>query len=751
MKLSQFTPSVNKNTMNAKIQAVDHPNAYGANQAGANALNATLSAGIGAYQKVWLKDQNDKIFDAKNDYEQRINSLMDDENTGLFNTHQGKAAENLQKDYTDQEQKIYQQVLQDHGISSDYAVRAFGEQRAQSQTSNLRMIDKYQRKQMEDYAGNQISLMTSNMVNQSVKDPDSLITNFGSWEKNTTAILAGLSMDSAAIDVKMKALKNDKAKEIMQSYLTTGDYSAGLNAIAYMKSQGIDEPILKAYKDQFLQKKMTREIKSSAEDYVKGNGLNLTNMTWEQFRDSWHKDHPTPVPQGKGSVTGNQIAEFARNNYTEGDQWMGSVTKDPTIQCDSWTADVYAKTGLFPDGTITHGSDFGDAYHEAGDGYEPQPGDFIDGEKHVGIYLGNGQYMARNSSGGIHIGSMDEWNEWFGNPIGYGSVAEARGEAPDDMSDEERAELQDKSDAALKQQYAEIRSNQVSYIQSQVQNITKGILEMEQNGSTPGQVYEYAADIVNNDPLLKDSSAGVTLLGRLMNQKRTYEKSQNRAANVGRGLDTSGCLKEKQFNALEGFIGTKINSIEDLDNTIKDLQEEGVYLTAEQDAKIRKDVIDCANGVGTFAVKIPDDDATIAAMCYTNTSAVTSTAKMLIKREIMDFKNEQGRDPDNEELRTIYYDVIGKEGLDSTGKTKIGGINIFGVNLFGDDYEAPTMSKAQAYNDHIRETSQAVDEDGNPNGFYIDVDYGNGKSETKWVSDEQMRQISNGELSVFDI
>lgn len=335
MKLSQFTPSVNKNTMNAKIQAVDHPNAYGANQAGANALNATLSAGIGAYQKEWLKDQNDKIFDAKNDYEQRINSLMDDENTGLFNTHQGKAAENLQKDYTEQEQKIYQQVLQDHGISSDYAVRAFGEQRAQSQTSNLRMIDKYQRKQMEDYAGNQISLMTSNMVNQSVKDPDSLITNFGSWEKNTTAILAGLSMDSAAIDVKMKALKNDKAKEIMQSYLTTGDYSSGLNAIAYMKSQGIDEPTLKAYKDQFLQKKMTREIKSSAEDYVKGNGMNLTTMTWEQFRDAWRKDHPTPASQGKGSVTGNQIAEFARNNYTEGDQWMGSVTKDPTIQCDS--------------------------------------------------------------------------------------------------------------------------------------------------------------------------------------------------------------------------------------------------------------------------------------------------------------------------------------------------------------------------------------------------------------------------------
>ena len=291
MKLSQFSGDINKNTLQGKVISTATIDGMGGNTAGMDMMGKALGAVSDTIGQAWLKSQNDKIFDAKNDYEQRINSLMDDENTGLFNTHQGKAAENLQKDYTDQEQKIYQQVLQ------DYAVRAFGEQRAQSQTSNLRMIDKYQRKQMEDYAGNQISLMTSNMVNQSVKDPDSLITNFGSWEKNTTAILAGLSMDSAAIDVKMKALKNDKAKEIMQSYLTTGDYSAGLNAIAYMKSQGIDEPTLKAYKDQFLQKKMTREIKSSAEDYVKGNGLNLTTMTWEQFRDASRNLPETTTPK----------------------------------------------------------------------------------------------------------------------------------------------------------------------------------------------------------------------------------------------------------------------------------------------------------------------------------------------------------------------------------------------------------------------------------------------------------------------
>ena len=129
---------------------------------------------------------------------------------------------------------------------------------------------------------------------------------------------------------------------------------------------------------------------------------------------------------GWGRNIGDSVAKFATENYTEGDQWMGTVTKDSTKQCDSFTGDLYSRTGIMPHkkGQITTAEDWGDAYHPAGDGYEPQPGDYIDGKSHVGVYLGNGMYRARNSSGGIHTGTMKEWNEWFGEPIGYGSVAE---------------------------------------------------------------------------------------------------------------------------------------------------------------------------------------------------------------------------------------------------------------------------------------------------------------------------------------
>lgn len=51
----------------------------------------------------------------------------------------------------------------------------------------------------------------------------------------------------------------------------------------------------------------------------------------------------------------------------------------------------------------------------------------IDWQNHVGIYAGNGEYIARNSSGGVHRGSMEEGNAWFGKPLGYGSVSEYTG------------------------------------------------------------------------------------------------------------------------------------------------------------------------------------------------------------------------------------------------------------------------------------------------------------------------------------
>lgn len=130
---------------------------------------------------------------------------------------------------------------------------------------------------------------------------------------------------------------------------------------------------------------------------------------------------------GSGSSAGDAVLK-ALGNYTEGDQWMSpDGTGDSRTQCSNFVSDVLRKIGLnigSPNGDELM-RQFGSAYHTGLDGI--QAGDVLNFKDHVGIYVGNGQYVARNSSGGVHQGSMEEAIQAFGQPLGYGSVGELTG------------------------------------------------------------------------------------------------------------------------------------------------------------------------------------------------------------------------------------------------------------------------------------------------------------------------------------
>lgn len=69
----------------------------------------------------------------------------------------------------------------------------------------------------------------------------------------------------------------------------------------------------------------------------------------------------------------------------------------------------------------------GTAYHDKNDGYQPKAGDIIEWSGHVGIYDGSGGYIASNTRTGIHHGSMEEAEDWFGPVEGYISTAQYTG------------------------------------------------------------------------------------------------------------------------------------------------------------------------------------------------------------------------------------------------------------------------------------------------------------------------------------
>lgn len=145
------------------------------------------------------------------------------------------------------------------------------------------------------------------------------------------------------------------------------------------------------------------------------------------------KAAPVPTDYNIEYPVGKLAADIAAG-HPQGEQWMGNITNNPAIQCDSYTANVYAEAGIdsiggqSTEGIINDGAfRAAGAYHEAGGGYDPEVGDLVDFAGHVGIYMGDGMVNSRQSSGGVRTISMDEAENYFGAVQGYGSLAEATG------------------------------------------------------------------------------------------------------------------------------------------------------------------------------------------------------------------------------------------------------------------------------------------------------------------------------------
>ena len=148
-----------------------------------------------------------------------------------------------------------------------------------------------------------------------------------------------------------------------------------------------------------------------------------TGSKRSKSEDKAEKTYKVEIPIGQ------VVADLAAS-HPEGEQWMSPLVEDARVQCAAFVSALYQEAGIQGINSV-NGNDlvnqFGTAYHSAGDGYVPHVGDMIDWKDHVGISAGNGEYIARNSSGGVHRGSMEEGNAWFGNPLGYGSVSEYTG------------------------------------------------------------------------------------------------------------------------------------------------------------------------------------------------------------------------------------------------------------------------------------------------------------------------------------
>ena len=198
-------------------------------------------------------------------------------------------------------------------------------------------------------------------------------------------------------------------------------------AAAYEKWLHSDDPEARAELERQTQNKINEDVERQRKEM-----LDIIAQTGGAGRTPKEKAAPAPTNYDVEYPIGRLAADIAAG-HPQGEQWMGNI-KDPTIQCDSYTANVYAEAGIDSIGGQSTEGIINDAafraagaYHSAGGGYEPEAGDLVDFAGHVGIYMGNGMVNSRQSSGGVQTISMDEAESYFGAVQGYGSLAEATG------------------------------------------------------------------------------------------------------------------------------------------------------------------------------------------------------------------------------------------------------------------------------------------------------------------------------------
>ena len=211
MKLSQYDANVNRNITQAKVAPAGDLASFGADTKGTQAFIGALNAAGEEYRKEWLKDQNDRVIDASNEYNQRIDALMNDENKGLYVQNQGRNAQNVQSLYEQEEKKIREDVMSKYGITSNYAVNAFGNESNKSVTGYLHDISLYQRKEADKYADTQNAGIWQNVVNTGLRNPAMAMSLMGDASRKSMAIYASRGIDPEAAEQKMYALRNTPA------------------------------------------------------------------------------------------------------------------------------------------------------------------------------------------------------------------------------------------------------------------------------------------------------------------------------------------------------------------------------------------------------------------------------------------------------------------------------------------------------------------------------------------------------------
>lgn len=738
MKLTQFEPQVNLNIEQAKMQVSRDLNAYGGNTQGLSAMGKAIGAAGDIYFKEWQKKQNNDVIDALNEYNRRVDVLMNDENNGLRVTMQGKNAEGIEAAYKEEEEKIYNDIAEKYKLNTDYAYTAFSQKRETAVTDSLANINKYQREQADAYAGWQLSELTQNTQNKILANPGQLSEEMDNWLSLSGAIFAGRGLDEAGISAKQREAMSTMASNTLTSLALTNEYTAGKSAVEYFRRHGTDEATLKKFSEIFETKKMAKSVKQSISEYVKTNNLNLTTTDFEEFYPGYKKANPYSFSGSdvKGFSTGNatydqydECFEKAKEAYNLSDHQV-RILKAMVFQESSWNPNAYHDDN---DGDPTLGlAQFkSDTARSAG----LDPADRTDPEKSImamakhykdnlAYHGGSDELAILSHNGGAggteaarsnnYLTNVNEkYNVLYGTNWNQGEKA---------YSPEEIEQLEEEQKKAAKKEFLEIQKAQQAQIAGAINDASNAFSSM-------GTAYEkesYLKTMMAGNPLLASSFEGQALMRNI--------KAQQMQESGGGKTGSGGVCKR-----LISLIGTSILAEKDLQEGLAKLNDEGYALSDAEMAAVHGAWTDYKNGSKQYSIELPDKGR-LSAYTGVEEKEFDNVTMGLIRQGIYEWNNNVNGD--NPNMVPANQDVVMRIANKIVTRNNIYHKDAPMWGIFGGKDVDYSISKAQMARAGIKDM-QAYG-----NGMY-QIE-GNGGIQT-WATSEQVEQIGMGTKTILDV
>lgn len=730
MKLTQYDSTINRNLSNAKINPITDPNAYGANVTGTEALGNALGQVIDARTKAWMKDQNDRVVDATNEYNRQINSLLYDEKNGLTNTMQGKNAEGLQAAYQQNEEKIRQQIMRQYGISSEYANRAFRNQVETSITSNLDSIDKFQRKEFLSYASNQMTEMNENAINSIVRSPDSFESVYGNMETTSRAIMAGTGMDEKSIDIKQRAILDHTAETVLSTLAASNDYERGNTLIGQLRARGGNEVILKKYETLFTGKKVAKTTKDSAETWL-NNHPEMMGKSKEEVWEAYRKENPLQLPAQSNETALGRIGDKIAKELGWDPSWGFAIAAHESGRGESAPGNNYFGykwdgEGEYQELNTWERDENGNAYsttakfkkyatpEESAMSYVNWIKTYCTPEEIKGV---------KSPADVVHI--MKKHGYFTDHEESYAASATELAKeysAPAPMSDEEKAALEETERNSFFSVFGEHLQAKKAKETEMMNNLQIQLMDMTENGTSNEDMYEFIKSKgVENPELLNNGSYRSLRMSAL--KAVTQEKSH--------GGFGGAEAQNKAFAGIKASIGTDIMNDDDLNKTLKELEQRGYGFTPAQIVELSQELTKAQAGEGKYSVKIDDTETDVMDMTGLAKPEIQKNyaeAKKIVMQEAFDFKSKTGREPNQFERKGMWIKALTEQ--------KVGpDYGFFGMST-------PEASPAQLMELGIKSVSYTYDDKG------IDaVDY---YGKHHYIPAEDWDKVKKNEVNIED-